>query len=103
MPLEQTRPQIVRYFPGNYYHLHRDNSGELYRRYVSVVCYLNDNFEGGSTYFPEIDLHVRPTQGSAILFNSNRLHAGSTVTSGVKYVLVLWLLGPELPLRSFSE
>jgi predicted 2-oxoglutarate/Fe(II)-dependent dioxygenase YbiX len=101
MQLTPTKPQIVRYRPGQYYHPHRDNSGERSRRrYISLVCFLNDDFEGGATYFSDLQAGARVPPGSAILFQSGRLHAGAPVTNGEKFVLVLWLLGPELPLTS---
>jgi predicted 2-oxoglutarate/Fe(II)-dependent dioxygenase YbiX len=63
-------------------------------RYYSLVCYLNDDFEGGSTRFPALDYAVKPQCGKAILFPSRYLHGGEPVISGQKYILISWITGP---------
>ena len=86
--------QVVRYDPGDFFVAHRDSGPHTERRYFSVVCYLNDTFEGGGTYFPNKDYTVVPQQGNAVIFPSNYLHQGQHVRQGTKYIAVTWLLGP---------
>ena len=87
--------QLVRYAPGGHYIPHSDVGPRTRNRYYSVVCYLNDDFEGGSTRFPALNYAATPRSGKAILFPSTYLHGGEPVTSGEKYIIVSWITGPE--------
>ncbi|GLQ90658.1 2OG-Fe(II) oxygenase [Dyella flagellata] len=70
------------------------------QRVSTMVMYLNEVEEGGTTIFPEIGLEVVPKQGSAVYFeytNSNdqldklTLHGGSPVTRGEKWIVTKWM------------
>lgn len=79
-----------RYEPGQYFKPHRDgafvrNSEET--SLVTLIVYLNDNFEGGETAFLDTNEVVRPKAGLALLFQHPLVHEGCTVTAGHKYVL----------------
>ena len=51
------------------------------------MIYLNDEFTGGETEFPELNKTIVPTRGTALLFQHRVLHAGRGVSTGEKYVL----------------
>lgn len=54
--------------------------------WVTILVYLNDNFEGGETSFHDGD--VIPKKGKAALMTQgNVLHEALSVKSGTKYVL----------------
>lgn len=91
---EHEGTQVVRYAPGGHYIPHSDVGKLTSNRYYTVLCYLNDDFEGGSTQFPALDYAVKPRCGKAILFPASHLHCGETVRSGEKYILVSWITGP---------
>lgn len=91
---EHEGTQLVHYVPGGHYRAHSDVGRMTRNRYYTVLCYLNDGFEGGGTRFPSLDYRVTPRCGKAILFPSGYLHGGEPVTSGEKYVLVSWITGP---------
>lgn len=59
-------------------------------RLVSVVVYLNDDFEGGETEMPE--KIWKPKKGKALIFPSHWTypHQARQVTKGTKYALVTW-------------
>jgi len=86
--------QLVRYSPGGHYRAHSDVGRRTRNRYYTVLCYLNDDFEGGRTHFPDLNYAVAPHCGKAILFPSRYQHCGEQVTSGEKYLLVSWITGP---------
>lgn len=90
--LRHTDIQLVKYVPGDFFAVHRDNGQAYNDRYYTVVCYLNDDFEGGGTYFPSSDYTVEPVAGKAVIFPSDYLHKANEVVSGVKYVAVIWML-----------
>jgi|SRR6476659_807391 len=92
--LDYSGTQLVRYFPGGHYVPHVDAAQDMEDRYFSVVCYLNSDFEGGSTWFPDLAFRVVPQSGKTIVFPSKYWHAAEPVLTGEKYVLVTWVLGP---------
>ena len=69
---------------------HRDGSD------ISFIVLLNDphGFEGGGTAFAEVEpcLVVAPRQaGDCVAFCGRQLHAGATVTQGIRYILAGFL------------
>ncbi|MDP3558084.1 MAG: 2OG-Fe(II) oxygenase [Bacteroidota bacterium] len=70
------------------------------QRKYTLLAYLNDDFEGGATYFPDLDYMVHPKKGSVVIFNNlddngNVLkcswHGGLPVTTGRKYASNIWV------------
>lgn len=83
---------LLRYSSGEQYGFHYDG-GTGSKRSISVLIYLNDNYEGGEIEFPNFKLKIKPKAGTLILFPSNYAygHIAHPVTSGTKYVIVTWL------------
>lgn len=94
---------ILRYQPGQYYKRHVDNllltsrfaeiAQGVPTRDVSVIGYLNEDCEGGETYFDRQDLKVKPQKGSVLLFPAYYTypHQSLPVRSGKKYSFTTWL------------
>lgn len=94
-------PKVLRYGPSHFYGTHADN---CYRerhqdfwtkkidRDISLLIYLNQDFEGGSLAFEKFRYAYQPRVGDLLLFPSdNRYkHGANAVQSGVRYVLVSW-------------
>ena len=55
---------------------------------ISVVLYLNDDYEGGQLHFKEQNVTIKPEAGSIVIFPSVApyYHESMPVTSGVKYM-----------------
>jgi prolyl 4-hydroxylase len=112
-PIENAEPmQVVQYESKGFYKEHHDaccdndpkctefvqNGGQ---RILTCLIYLNDDFTGGSTDFPELGVSIKPPKYSAIVFrplenDGNRchplaLHKGTEVTSGIKYICNIWI------------
>lgn len=97
-------PQILSYSVGGHYCPHLDGeslwqtpNGELIwkkstDRDLSMVFYLNDDFEGGDFIFPDLKIRIRPEPGMLICFPSNRhyKHGVEPVTKGKRYSIVCW-------------
>ena len=71
-------------------------------RDLSVLIYLNDDFEGGEVNFSNFGFDIKPSSGLLIAFPSDHryLHAAQLVTSGVRYAIVSWAAiigGPRAP------
>ena len=94
---------ILRYREGQFYHRHIDNvllssrfqevEQGIPTRDISVVGYLNSEFEGGETYFDRQDIKVKPEAGAVLIFPSyfTHPHASLPVRKGVKYAFTSWL------------
>jgi hypothetical protein len=98
--------QCVRYKRGQKFKPHFDGGVNL-PRLTTYLLYLNDDFTGGETYFPLLDLSVAPVAGSCLRFPScdreGRVlwpseHGGLPVSEGVKYALNIWVRCPDVPL-----
>lgn len=63
-------------------------------RVLSMVVFLNDNYEGGDLNFPSYGRVVRPTVGAALLFPSGVgfTHRTTPVLSGTRYVVSTYFL-----------
>ena len=106
---------VVRYKVGGRYDQHFDCfsfsegftdkiKAEGDRKY-SCIIYLNENFSGGSTYFPNIGVEIHPSVGSLIIWSNlnskgtpytESLHAGMPVEEGEKWALVTWVREKQL-------
>lgn len=75
---------------GKHFNIHADH-GPAYVTTVSVVAYLNDNYEGGELYFPRFDLTIKPKPGDVVVFPSTYIyeHASLPMKSGTKYSVVI--------------
>lgn len=61
---------------------------------ISVVLYLNDDYEGGEIWFPRMDNKViKPKSGDIAIFPSNYIyeHASLPMKSGTKYCVVIMM------------
>ncbi len=86
------RPQmeLVRYRRGRRSKLHRDPTRfgtQAERSVLTLLVYLNEEFEGGATEFPKLDRSVAPATGEALIFEQDLDHRGALVTEGQKMVL----------------
>ena len=95
------RLRFYRYDEGQQFDWHYDGSFERTSRErsrLSFMVYLNEDFEGGETAFP--DLSIRPQTGLALCFVHLLLHKGEPVTRGRKYVLRTDVMYRRNPPRS---
>ena len=62
-------------------------------RDLSIVYFLNDDYEGGELAFPDFNLTVKPEAGTLVCFPSdhNYVHGVRPVTTGHRYTLVTWM------------
>lgn len=99
-------PQILSYSVGGHYLPHIDGEGvwvsptgeKIWKkttdRDISMVFYLNDDFEGGDFIFPDLKIRIRPEPGMMICFPSTRFyrHGVEPVTKGKRYSIVTWAM-----------
>ena len=112
-------PNIISYEPGQEFSLHADYIDPrvpqyqqelqvLGQRTATIVTYLNEDFEGAETWFPDAQVKYRGNTGDAIVFANvrpdgspdfNTRHAGLPPTSGRKWVLSQWIRNKPFPYR----
>lgn len=86
--------EIVRYPVGGIFTAHTDAHKNNAHRAFTVVLYLNDNFTGGETFFPDIDYSCTPKSGRVVIFSPTQLHASMPVLTGEKNIIVFWVFFP---------
>lgn len=102
--------QVVRYTKDGKYDPHYDGTecGESIeapclknQRMATLLIYLNDDFEGGQTRFPNLNRSIKPKKGSAVFFwvsdpktgllFKETLHGGDPVMEGEKWIATQWI------------
>jgi prolyl 4-hydroxylase len=111
--------QILRYQPGEEFRPHVDyfneSGGGAYQsladggqRAQTVLIYLNDDYRGGSTCFPKLQLDIKARRGDMLHFHNlgadglghrDSLHAGMPVMAGEKWLMSQWIRGESYPAR----
>lgn len=94
---EMQGSQIILYPEGGYYRTHVDATYES-RRILTVLIYLTEDFSGGETKFPYVELVCTPRTGSGLVFPSTMWHSAEPTHGGTKVVFVTWLCRPDLPI-----
>lgn len=101
--------QLGRYKKGGHYDFHVDGLGfgkkvdpggilDGTTRKLSMVCWLNEDFEGGEFEFHHSSIGkegniIKPTKGTIVFFPSWIAHKVHPVTKGTRYSLVTWFRG----------
>jgi len=95
------RPRVLRYGPGGHYAHHADaviwvEELETYMkvedRNLSLLLYINDDYEGGGLTFTRLNCFFRPRVGDMLMFPSGLAyeHRANKVTSGIRYAIASW-------------
>jgi hypothetical protein len=91
--------EYLRYEHDGHYVSHMDTfvtPNHPQTRKLTVLAFLNDDFEGGRFYLQVGNERIYPEQekGTVIVFPSMFLHGVEPVTKGVRRSIVTWLVGP---------
>lgn len=92
--------QVLEYGKDMKYKFHHDTSTDPslkeYHRIISIVLYLNEEFDGGGTEFPHQTF--KPNPGYGLFFPANWCfpHSGQKVLKGKKRVAVTWYYVTDL-------
>jgi prolyl 4-hydroxylase len=98
---------VLRYRPGQQYRPHHDAHGlgpPEKRRMATALLYLNADYEGGETHFPEIGITVRGAVGDLLIFHNltadkmpdpRMTHAGLPIARGEKWLATRWIRGSD--------
>ena len=93
---------LLKYEKSGYLPAHQDHG--VSTRTLSVLMYLNDDYEGGNLVFKNSNLSFKPEAGSILFFPSNFLyvHEVEEITDGIKYCLPNWYHNVPKEKRYFS-
>jgi len=95
---EPLQSEFLMYKVGGKYTAHVDTFHKHSRetRKLTVIAFLNDEYEGGKFYLNADGSLIYPPQqkGNAIIFPSYMIHGVEPVTKGIRYSVVTWLIGP---------
>ena len=92
--------QLLRYRPGQQYRSHVDWLDNHNRRVLTVLVYLNDDYQGGETHFVKVGLKVKGRLGDVLVFRNDgpdrkvdlkSEHAGLPVVDGTKFIASRWI------------
>jgi len=83
--------------------LHVDSSNwHTAKRFLAIICYLNDDFDEGETEFPIFDFKITPKKGRVVMFPPlwSYLHAGLPPKNGyAKYIIGTHLNYLDMPME----
>ncbi len=117
-PIQNHEPtNVLNYQKGEEYKPHFDfitasdaNAAELNttgQRVTTVLIYLNDDYDGGETHFPNLNWKFKGKTGDALVFwnigengepDRKTLHAGLPVKKGEKWLYSKWVRANPYPL-----
>jgi predicted 2-oxoglutarate/Fe(II)-dependent dioxygenase YbiX len=90
LSLVEQRTACMRYNEGEFFGLHTDSpfiaQGGAQTK-LSLVLYLNDDYMGGETFFPDRALEVKPEIGKILLFSPTLRHMSKPIARGAKYIV----------------
>jgi prolyl 4-hydroxylase len=86
--------QVIRWFPGMQQAPHADDmsntdiTGHAHRAFGSVL-YLNDDYEGGHTYYPNFNFDITPKAGTLAFHPADvaHLHGVTEVKNSIRYTV----------------
>ncbi|OCQ23241.1 hypothetical protein A7985_04675 [Pseudoalteromonas luteoviolacea] len=83
------RFRFYRYHAGQKFNMHKDGRQLVdgHQTMMTLLVYLNEDYEGGSTKFRQDNIEIPPQTGKALIFEHHKWHQGTKVISGRKYVL----------------
>lgn len=101
-------PDLMRYGPGGWFKRHADAEYfdrernrwvKILDRDISLLIYLNGDFEGGELSFPVFNWDYHPRAGDLLFFPSDARfqHEARAVTAGRRYALVSWMAVKNAP------
>ncbi len=88
---------IVRWPPNSFQMVHVDEVPEL-SRVAGCVVYLNDDYEGGHTFYPYYDREHTPKTGAIFAHNPNHshLHGVTKILGNTRYTISsTWTRNPQ--------
>lgn len=83
--------KISRYLKDGYMDPHDDGENETVTG--GIVFYINDDYEGGEIYYPNLNLEYKPQKNDLIYHPAGEkyLHGVKPIKSGIRYVMTSFI------------
>lgn len=86
---------LVRWFPGQEQTPHADDMTNVdghewfHHREYGSIAYLNDNYSGGHTYYPDYLIEVKPQSGMLAVHpgDTEHFHGVTKIQDGIRYTI----------------
>lgn len=86
---------IQRYKPNTNMGVHTDNALDPSVQY-GLIVYLNDDYEGGEIYYPDLDITIKPKARSIIIHPASLPHEVLQIKgNNTRYILSSFVRGEE--------
>jgi hypothetical protein len=80
------------YDVGNLIEKQEDHWPFLWSGHLSIIIYLNNDYDGGILYFPDQKIQIKPEPGMMVMFPGNLhfLHGVTKTIGGPRFTVSLW-------------
>ena len=86
--------------------MHRDNEDGQYEEQnrnatvkYGVLMYLNEDFDGGETCYPELGIEYKPKPGVLLIHDAGNMHGVNSISNGTRYSMTSFVYGLEAEVR----
>jgi hypothetical protein len=87
--------QMIRWFPGMEQPPHADDMTNsegndwFYHRHYGVILYLNDDYDGGHTFYPQHNFEIVPKAGTLAIHpgDPEHLHGVTEIKNSIRYTV----------------
>lgn len=87
---DNSKTHLARFSEGYGMHEHFDSTKP---NDIATLIYINDNYDGGEIYFPELEINIKPNAGDLVCFpdTPDFVHGVKAITSGIRYTCPRWV------------
>lgn len=88
-PYDESKIHLARFNEGYGMHEHFDSTKP---NDIATLIYINDDYEGGEIYFPELDIVIKPQEGDLVCFpdTPDFVHGVKPISKGIRYTAPRW-------------
>lgn len=88
-PYDESKIHIARFQEGYGMHEHFDSTKP---NDIATLIYLNEDYDGGQIYFPELNIYIKPNEGDLICFpdTPDFVHGVKPINEGIRYTAPRW-------------
>lgn len=86
---DESKIHIARFQEGYGMHEHFDSTKP---NDIATLIYLNEDYDGGQIYFPELNIYIKPNEGDLICFpdTPDFVHGVKPISEGIRYTAPRW-------------
>ena len=88
-PYDESKIHLARFNEGYGMHEHFDSTKP---NDIATLIYVNEDYDGGEIYFPELNIHIKPQAGDLICFpdTPDFVHGVKPISEGIRYTAPRW-------------